>query len=137
MFTDLYFRLRALVRRQAVWRELDDELRFHLDHQSEKYVAAGMTPADAARRARIEFGGVDQVTEACRDARGGRLVGKLLQDLRYGGGMLRRSPMFSCIAIATIALATAAIATVTSLADTLMWRHPRGADAATLGLACA
>ena len=132
MFTDLYFRLRALVRRGTVERELGDELRFHLDHQIEKYVAAGMTPADAARRARIEFGGFDQVTEACRDARGVSLADTLLQDLRYGGRMLRRSPMFSCIAIATIALATAAIATVTSLADTLMWRHLRAADASTL-----
>jgi len=132
MFTDLYFRLRALVRRQAVERELGDELRFHLDHQIEKYVAAGMTPAEAARRARIEFGGVDQVTEACRDARGVSLVDTLLQDLRYGGRMLRRSPTFAGIAIATIALATAAIATVTSLADTLLWRHLRAADAATL-----
>src|SRR6185503_9298787 len=60
------------------------------------------------------------------------LVDTLLQDLRYGGRMLRRSPTFSCIAIATIALATAAIATVTSLADTLLWRHLRAADAATL-----
>src|SRR4029078_12347336 len=101
MFTDLYFRLRALVRRPTVERELDDELRFHLDHQIEKYVAAGMTPAEAARRARIEFGGVDQVMEACRDARGVSLVDTLLQDLRYGGGGVGGAPSAASVPTAT------------------------------------
>jgi hypothetical protein len=61
-----------------------------------------------------------------------RLVETLLQDLRYGVRMLRRSPMFSTIAIATIALATAAIATVTSLGETLLWRHLRADHAENL-----
>jgi putative ABC transport system permease protein len=125
VFTDLLVRVRALVSRRAVDRELDEELRFHLDCAIEKYIAAGMTPAEAARRARLDFGGFDQVTEDCRDARGVTLVETVLQDLQYGLRTMRRSPVFSGIAIATIALGTAAIATVASLGDTLLWRLVR------------
>jgi predicted permease len=123
MLTDLMHRLRALVRRPSVERDLDDELRFHLEREMEKHIASGMSPADAARRARLDFGGVEQVKEDCRDARGVALVESVLQDLRYGIRAMRRSLVFSSIAIATIALATAAIATVTSLAETLLWRY--------------
>jgi len=132
MLKDLYVRLRALFRRRIVEQELADELRFHLEHAIDKHVAAGMTRAEAARRARIEFGGVDQVAEACRDARGVTLVETTAQDVRYAARMLRRTPLFACVAVATIALGTAAIATVTSLADTLIWRHVRAADASRL-----
>ena len=70
MLTDLLYRLRAVLRRDAVERELDEELRFHVDHQSRKYLEAGLTGAEAARRTRLDFGGFDQIKEQCRDARG-------------------------------------------------------------------
>ena len=55
MLTDLILRLRALVARDAVEREIDVELQFHFDHQIEKYQRAGLTRAEAERRARVEF----------------------------------------------------------------------------------
>ena len=70
MVTDLLYRLRALFRRDDMDAELDEELRAHLDHQAEKYVQSGMSPEEAKRRAAIEFGGLDQVKEECRDAWG-------------------------------------------------------------------
>ena len=124
MLTDIFLRIRALVRRRTVERELADELRFHLERETEKHIASGLTPADAARRARLDFGGMAQITEDCRDARGIALVDTVVQDVRYGIRTMRRTPMFSGTAIATIALATAAIATVACLADTLLWRLP-------------
>jgi predicted permease len=132
VFSDLLYRLRALVRRRAADRELDDELRFHLQHEIDKHVAAGMTRADATRRARLDFGGFEQVVEACRDARGITVVDTMVQDVRYGIRTMRRSVAFSFSALATIALATAAIATVASLADTLLWRHLRIDDPQSL-----
>src|SRR5215218_2787217 len=112
MFTDLLLRLRALVRPRTVERELADELRFHLDREADKHVATGMSRADAQRRARLDFGGVERIAEECRDARGVGQIETTLQDVRYGLRTMRRTPVFAGIAAATIALAIAAIATV-------------------------
>jgi predicted permease len=123
MLHDLLFRLRAIFRRQRVEQDLADELRFHVEHATDTYVAAGMTRADAARRALAEFGGVEQTKEQCRDARGVGFIDTVRQDIRYGVRSMRRSPLFSATAAGTIALATASIATVASLANALLWRR--------------
>src|SRR5262245_26582437 len=123
MLADLLFRLRALFRRNRVERELDDELRFHLERTIEKGMASGLFRDEAVRRAHLIFGGVDQVKEECRDARGVSLVETVLQDLRYGLRTFRRAPAFSLTAIATLALSTAALTTVFTLAHTLFYRH--------------
>ena len=70
MFSDLFIRLRSLLRHGAVEDELDAELRFHMEHQVEKYMQSGLTRAEARRRTRLEFGGLEQVKEDCREARG-------------------------------------------------------------------
>lgn len=88
MWQDLLIRARALIRRRAVERELDEELRFHLERQIGAHVRAGLSPEDAARRARVEFGGLEQVKEGCRDARGTRWIEDVGGDLRNGFRML-------------------------------------------------
>jgi predicted permease len=123
MLNDLLYRLRALVRGRTVERELDDELRFHLEHEARKYEAAGLPHDEAVRMARIAFGGVDYIKDECREARGTRLAETLVQDVRYGARMLRRAPGFSITAVATIAASTAALATVFTLAYTLFFRQ--------------
>ena len=72
--------LRALARRGALDRELDEELRYHLERQVESNVAAGMGAEEARLAALREFGGVQQAKEECRSARGTRLIEELLQD---------------------------------------------------------
>jgi len=73
-WNDLRYRARAIFRRDAVERELDEELRLHLEHETEKHARDGMTPEEALRRARLAFGGVDRIKDDARDARGVSLV---------------------------------------------------------------
>ena len=70
MFSDLRVRFRSLFRSTTVTQEIDEELQFHLGQQMEKYLRAGLTPDQAKRRIRLEFGGVTQIKEDCQEARG-------------------------------------------------------------------
>ena len=83
MLDDLRFRARALFRRNEVEQELDDEIQFHFDREVEKYVKQGMPLDEAGRKARIVFGGHEQVKEGCREARGTSFVERALQDAKY------------------------------------------------------
>jgi macrolide transport system ATP-binding/permease protein len=76
-------RLRSLFRRQSVERELEDELRFHLDNQIEENLASGMSPGEARRTALLTIGGISQYQEECRDMRRVNLIENLSQDLRF------------------------------------------------------
>jgi predicted permease len=104
MFTDILFRLRAILRRRAVEQELDEELRSHLEHEVSQLTAAGLSCREAERRARVAIGGLDQVKEQCRDARGTRLLEDVLQDLRYSWRTLLKSRSFTVAAVTSVAL---------------------------------
>src|SRR5260370_487884 len=101
---DVQLRLRALIFRRSVERDLNEELEFHLEMQTRKNLAAGMSEAEAKRRAHIEFGGSAQVKEECRDARRVRFIETFWQDIRYAIRGFRRSPTFVLTVVATIAL---------------------------------
>jgi predicted permease len=113
---------RALFRRAAIERELDEELRYHVERKTEENVAKGMTPEEARRAARIALGGVEQVKERVRAVRAGAWLGTVAQDARLGLRMLRKNPGFTTVAVLTLALGIGANAAIFSLIDGLMFR---------------
>jgi predicted permease len=95
---------RRLLKRGEMERNLDAELRFHFDALVADKLRAGMSEPEARRSARLEFGGVEQVKEECRDARGTRWIEDVLRDLRFALHWLKKSPGYSLAVIAILAL---------------------------------
>jgi predicted permease len=122
LFYVLRLRLRSLFRREQVNRELDDELRDHLERQTEQNLAKGMSPAEARRAARLSLGSVGHIEEQCYEARGVNFIETLVQDLRYGIRQLWRNPGFSALAILCLALGIGANAAVFSWVEGILFR---------------
>src|SRR5205814_8065666 len=91
----LGLRLRSLFRKHRVERDLDDELRFHLENQVQQYVRQGKSLKEARSSVMQEFGGIEQLKEECRDMRRVNLIENFVQDLGYAAHMLRRNPGFT------------------------------------------
>src|SRR5262252_4268989 len=108
MLSDLRCRLRSLFKRKAVDRDIDDELRFHVERQVESYKKAGLSEGEAVRRAQLEFGGIDQAKEAYRDASGVRVLDEIWRDVRLAVRSLIKAPMVSAAAILSLTLAIGA-----------------------------
>src|SRR5262245_18251928 len=115
----LRLRLRSLFRRRRVEQELDEEIRYHVERQTQELIAKGHSPEDAGRQALRAIGGVDQRKEECRDARRLNFIDDLIKDFRYAFRMLRRKPGFTAVAVLSLAVGIGANTAAFSAIDPL------------------
>jgi predicted permease len=118
--SDLFERVRTLVFRRREERELEEELRFHLEMDAAQRERAGVSSEEAARLARASLGGVEWTKEEVRDARGTRLVDDTRADLAYAFRTLRRTPRFTIVAVLTLAVGIGGTAAVFSAVDRVL-----------------
>jgi predicted lysophospholipase L1 biosynthesis ABC-type transport system permease subunit len=126
---DWWLRVRALAAPRKVERELDEELGFHLEMETRKQLAAGLSPANARAQARVRFGPAS-IADECRDARGIAFIDSCLRDIRYALRTFRRTPTVTATVIGTIALGLGLCAAVFTIFNALVFAL--GATAGTV-----
>ena len=115
-------RLRGLLRKDSVEREMEEEMRFHLRMRAQENVRQGMTEEEAERAALRSFGSWARISEACRDIKGGGGVETLIKDVKFGVRMLRKNFVFTLVAALTLALGIGANTTIFSVVNAVLLR---------------
>jgi predicted permease len=122
MFEHFRSLFRVFAHRRDFENGMTDELSFHIEQYAEELVQSGLSPAEAIRRARIEFGGRNSIERNCREARGLHLFDELGRQLRYAYRMLRKTPGFTITALLTLAVCLGANLTIFAVINSILLR---------------
>ena len=124
ILSDLRYRFRAVFHRSEVDRDLDDEVRFHVEQEARKLESAGMSAVEARRQARAAFGGIERIKDDTRDVSGVAWLEVVGQDLRYAIRGLRARPGFTAAVVLTLGLGIGANVAMFDIVDQLLVRPP-------------
>lgn len=127
-------RIQASFTRRSLDASLDEEVRAHLEMLAADHQCRGLTPEAAGLAARRDFGGIEQIKDAYRDARDVSAIEHIRRDLAYAGRGLRKSPGFAVAVVVTLALGIGANTAVFTLIDAISWRNLSVQDPESLSL---